>query len=348
MGDTENPLKIPPIPGSGTTQVLIEVMKPYAATVPKTITYTPVAQLTTSASSGADLNLPNLLGDAMGHSVNLLLNAYNDTGEHVIYFSLDTAHLSKPVSVGAPVLAHGPSASIKQAVTSEVARVRHVRSTEQDAATPNVGPGCYSTLVTQSERWTKVGELHVAKSVGAWGAYHSHNATDTTVSVGLSSTGDSGWSNDGTVTYTTQTASGGGFSRNDGFAQYVHEQVWYGKYDHYGDCSYYTERMTGTPANVQPNGYTAPYSQYNPCSSDPSGSVTIGSGTSWNTGTSHSFTYSDATSWFGFNFHASDGFTTSVNESWAVSPGDPKTAVCGNAPAPEHTIDSSIFWNLPS
>jgi hypothetical protein len=184
------------------------------------------------------------------------------------------------------------------------------------------------------EDMTRIGEVHVGNVTGLSMRWNYYNTSDTTLSVGISYTSDTGpWSGDGAFTTSNSLGSEGGFTAPRATLVYSDGDMWYQRYRWLYPCDFYTTQVTqavgdsvegssGPPSN--PNGSCKPgadslgYAQLDPHDGFFDQDRAVAWGYSGN-----------ATLWT-FTFGGHTGFTSSIHHDYNYNnPGGPVQYVCG-------------------
>lgn len=188
------------------------------------------------------------------------------------------------------------------------------------------------------EDLTRIGEVHVGSSAGLSMRWNYYATSDTTLTVGLSTSSDTGpWSEDGSYTTTNDMGSGGSFTATNPTLIYSDADEWYQRYHTVPSqplCAYWTTQVVSAVGDAvegsnspqrNPYGGCAPGdSPYGFARLDPNGGeFDSDRGIAWGYST-------DATVW-GFTFGGQTGFTTSIHHHYYYNPPNPggDSYVCG-------------------
>jgi hypothetical protein len=91
------------------------------------------------------------------------------------------------------------------------------------------------------EDLTRIGEVHVGSASGLSMRWDYNNTSDTTLSVGISTSGATGpWSLNGTYTTSNSMGTSGGFTAGNATRVYSDGDMWYQRYKWLAMCSYFT------------------------------------------------------------------------------------------------------------
>ena len=220
------------------------------------------------------------------------------------------------------------------------------------SATPQSGgPSCnWYAYGSEYQDRTRVGEAHVANVSGVSDTFWFKYQNDMTISVGLSSSPDSGYSFDGNIGLTNSLSANGSHTFGSGSVQYVNDTTNYQRYElMYGgvySCRQYMIQAVGSDADVYQGINTPPVNPWGGCRNDPL-YATLAPGSTWSRDQSSAQYYSTVASLFGFTFSGSDGFTTDVEHDYSSSGGAPETTyICGDASG-EAPTQAPILYNTP-
>jgi hypothetical protein len=184
------------------------------------------------------------------------------------------------------------------------------------------------------EDMTRIGEVHVGNVTGLSMRWNYYNTSDTTLSVGISYTSDTGpWSGDGSFSTSNSLGSSGGFTAPRATLVYSDGDMWYQRYHWQYPCDFYTTQVTqavgdsvegssGPPSN--PNGSCTPGADsLGWAALDPNdGEFDQDRAVAWG--------YSGDASLWTFTFGGHTGFTTSIHHDYHYNnPGGPEQYVCG-------------------
>lgn len=184
------------------------------------------------------------------------------------------------------------------------------------------------------EDMTRIGEVHVGNVTGLSMRWNYYNTSDTTLSVGISYTSDTGpWSGDGAFTTSNSLGSEGGFSAPRATLVYSDGDMWYQRYHWLYPCDFYTTQVTqavgdsvegSSSPSPNPNGSCAPgadslgYAVLDPHNGFFDQDRAVAWGYSGN-----------ATLWT-FTFGGHTGFTSSIHHDYNYNnPGGTQQYVCG-------------------
>jgi len=248
---------------------------------------------------------------------------------------------SSPVGVQlSPYGGHKPWVEGKNSIQSMTAPTQSMAALQPNDQTCQ----WMNSMVSSTEAYTTVGELHNAEYGSATFTYGYGGTADSTIGVGYSSNGTSGWSADGTFhvsnTYgaqqtRTQTSPDTGYQVKTEFTYDKYEWQQYCAGVPTGAAPYYTVEANTWDggmewgANVsQYDGHEASYSQY-AIEEYPNSTFTRSSNTA--------YTYSAGVSVFGATLSATSGFSQYVQESWTFPANGGVSWLYGHDGAPTYS-----------
>jgi hypothetical protein len=204
--------------------------------------------------------------------------------------------------------------------------MRRLSASRVTATRPNDIVNCiWSTVGSQAERSTRIGELHVADLTGMTEGFDYQNNADTSISVGLSWSTDSGYSQDGSITLTNSIGTDSGFTADRATAEYVQSDIFDQKYENNGgaDCPGGLYKIQGVDAVGDSYPETDGYSPAkNPisggCIDAPAqyGNAKVPTGGYYDSDRGTAETMSYAQNWFGFSFTTTSGFSSDLYDNY--------------------------------
>jgi hypothetical protein len=201
--------------------------------------------------------------------------------------------------------------------------------------------GCDGVLLSDTEDSTRIGELHVAGSPDdVEGTYSYSTAADSDLSVGFSSSSDTGpWSSGGTYDMTNSIGSGGSVTHTNWYL-YTDSHVYYGQFAVYG-CPgiYYMTAGYDAVGDVY-DGINHPgINPYGYCDDDPNGYATVNiDGGTYFTQRQQAANYSVVAQLFGFSFSGTTGYSSTNEIEWVNNSPTYYSFVCGTSLVNESPI----------
>ncbi len=228
-------------------------------------------------------------------------------------------------------------ASMRQAV-STVRRTLSTagRVTSPNGIIPNLGCGPVADG-SPKEVLTRIGEVHVGGDTGLTMRFVYNNTSDTTLSVGVSTSSDSGaWSADGSYTTTNSLGTSGGFTASKSTRVYADGDMWYQRYHWTGGaplCAKWTNQVVSAVGDATEGSNSPSGNPYGGCSPgvDPLGDAVV----SHKMGTFDSDRavakgYSGDATVYNFTFSGHTGFTSTIHHDYMYNnPGGSDIYVCG-------------------
>lgn len=189
-----------------------------------------------------------------------------------------------------------------------------------------IPPPCTTSAVgSPAEDRTRIGEIHVGNDHGLTMRWKYSNTSDTTLSVGMSTSGDTGpWSGDGYYTTTNSLGSSGGFTATRATRIYSDGDMWYQRYRWRGSgspplCNYYTNQVVSAVGDSAEGTNSPAPNPYGGCSPgvDPLGYAVLSPmHGEWSQDRAVAKGYSGVASVFGFSFGGHTGFTDSIHHDY--------------------------------
>lgn len=215
---------------------------------------------------------------------------------------------------------------------------------------PDAGCGAVADG-SAKEDLTRIGEIHVADTSGLSMRWNYYNTSDTDLSVGISTSSDTGgWSNNGTYTTSNSLGTGSGFTAPKGTLIYSDGDMYYQRYLWTGGaplCHYWTNQVTSAVGDSREGTNSPNRNPYGGCSpgTDPLGYAQIDPHNgSFSTDRATAQGYSDDATLFGFSFSGHTGFTSSIHHEYDYNnPGGGYSYVCGGGSG--KMSNSSILYS---
>jgi hypothetical protein len=229
-----------------------------------------------------------------------------------------------------------PFAPDPASVRHGVSLLRHTLAAHSGRALSSAGCGVHA-YGNPKEDLTRIGEIHVGSSKGLSMRWVYYATSDTTLTVGLSTSSPTGpWSEDGSYTTTNSLGAGSGFTATNPTLIYTDGDEWYQRYvtsPQQPLCGWWTNQVVSAVADSVEGVNSPPRNPYGGCApgDSPYGYARINPNGYFQADRGTAQGYSgDATLW-GFTFGGHTGFTSSIHHRYDYNPPQPAgdSYVCG-------------------
>jgi hypothetical protein len=149
-----------------------------------------------------------------------------------------------------------------------VALIRRVLAAHGKVLNGEAGCGAVADG-SPKEDLTRIGEIHVGSTNGLSMQWNYYSTSDTTLTVGLSPSSDTGpWSASGSYTTTNSLGSGGGFLSGRKTLVYSDGDMWYQRYKWTGGaplCAHWTNQVVSALGDSDRGSNSPPRNPYCGC-----------------------------------------------------------------------------------
>jgi hypothetical protein len=338
----------------GPALVVVQVGLPWGANnarhIPVGFHYPAVAVQTITSRS---FSIPVLAsatlqrGATLGHGIvefNVLVFSGSRFTSQMYPFTLNSAGANGNRQALAQAQSQAATLGKFRAFAPDPASMRHgvsqLRRTlaAQGSLSPRIAGCSTRAFGSPKEDMTRIGEIHVGSSEGLSMRWTYYATSDTTLTVGLSTSSPTGpWSADGSYTTTNSLGDGSGFTAGNPTLIYTDGDEWYQRYvtsPQQPLCGAWTNQVVSAVADSTEGDNSPPRNPYGGCGpgDSPYGDAAINPHHGFfdaDRGTAQGYS-ADATLW-GFTFGGQTGFSSSIHHHYDYSPPRPvgDSYVCG-------------------